>query len=99
MLKPALLRILAATMAAASLAGCESARTPPSAALTATAVEPSVRRAEIARQIARVCPATMTPDELRAAADLVERHADALVAVRRLGLFDRQSAVCRGGAP
>ena len=99
MLKPAPLRILVATMLALSLAGCESARAPPSAALTAAAAEPAARRTEIVRQIARVCPATMTPSELRAAADLVERHPDALVLVRRLDLFDRQSAVCRGGAP
>lgn len=93
------LRRAVTVMLAISLASCVAARTPPSAALTATAADPGARRAEIARQLARVCPAPMTAAELTAAADLLDHHPDALAVVRRLDLFDRQSHVCRGAHP
>ena len=99
MLRHVLPRILVAMMLAPWLTGCESARTPPRAALIAAAGEPVARRAEIARQISRICPASMTPAELRRAADYVEVHPDALPLVTRLDLFDRQSHICRGEAP
>ena len=99
MLKPARPPIVAVMMLMPWLASCVGERPPPVAALTATAAEPTARRAEISRRLARVCPATMTPAELTAAADILERHPDALALVRRLDLFDRQSAVCRGAAP
>lgn len=89
-------RILAAVMLATSLASCVAARTPPSAALTTAADDPAARRVEIRRRLAPICPAPMTPAELRAAADLIDRDPAALAVVRRLDLFDRQSRICRG---
>ncbi len=62
----------------------------------ATAAE---RRAEIKRQIAKVCPAKMTPAELDQAADVVERYkgdADVVALVNRIFRFDTEARICRG---
>lgn len=68
----------------------------PAAALVGAGSDASARRAEIIRQIRRICPAPMTGVELARAADYVEAHPDALFLVSRLDLFDRQARVCRG---
>lgn len=68
--------------------------------LPAPAASPTEdRRPEIVKQLRAICPQTMTAAELEAAADYLEAHPDALVLVRRLDLFDRQSRICRGEKP
>ncbi len=65
--------------------------------LPAPAASPTEdRRPEIIRQLRAICPQTMTAAELNEAADYLKAHPDALVLVRRLDLFDRQSRICRG---
>ncbi len=84
------------------LAGCENARVlsaPPVAAVKTQAATPDARRVEIKRQIAKVCPGVLTPDELDRFAALVERlaaDADVVAVVRRLFRFDSEARVCRG---
>lgn len=83
------------------LGGCASA--PPAFAPTAAIVRPestaTARRAEIVKQIARVCPVTLTAAELDRAASLVERlsrDVDVVALVRRLDRFDLETRICRG---
>lgn len=87
------------------LAGCASGLqqiAPPVAAVRTTAPAADARRAEIKRQIAKVCPAVLTPAELDRFAAMVERLAgdeDVVAVVKRLFRFDSEARVCRGGAP
>lgn len=84
------------------LAGCGSGpqqSAPPVAAVKTQAATPDARRVEIKRQIAKVCPGVLTPDELDRFAALVERlaaDADVVAVVRRLFRFDSEARVCRG---
>lgn len=87
-----------------SLAGCASGPqqiAPPVAAVKSTATTADARRAEIKRQIAKVCPGILTPAELDRFAALVERltgDADVVAVVKRLFRFDSEARVCRGVA-
>lgn len=87
-----------------SLAGCASGPqqiAPPVAAVRTVAPTADARRAEIKRQIAKVCPGVLTPDELDRFAALVERlagDADVVAVVKRLFRFDSEARVCRGVA-
>jgi len=84
------------------LAGCASGQrqiAPPVAAIRTQATTHDARRAEIKRQIAKVCPVVLTPAELDRFAALVERlaaDADVVAVVRRLFRFDSEARVCRG---
>jgi hypothetical protein len=74
---------------------------PPVAAVRTRGHDATERRAEIKRQIAKVCPAILTPDELERSADLVERlagDADVVALVKRLFRFDSEARTCRGMA-
>lgn len=84
------------------LAGCANGQqqiAPPVAAIRTQAATPDARRVEIKRQIAKVCPGVLTPDELDRFAALVERlsaDADVVAVARRLFRFDSEARVCRG---
>lgn len=87
-----------------SLGACVSApqpSAPPVAAIPARSPDKAARLAEIKRQIAAVCPATMTADELDLAATVVERHAsdhEVAATVARLFKMDSEARICRGRA-
>ena len=59
------------------LASCAQEPTPPNPAVRAGQGDAATRRAEIARQIAAVCPppTNWTPAQRSAVADFIERHA------------------------
>lgn len=83
------------------LAACASGpqQSAPVAAVKTQAATPDARRAEIRRQIAKVCPGVLTPDELDRYAALVERlagDADVVAVVARLFRFDSEARICRG---
>jgi len=85
-----------------SLAGCASAPTPiapPVAAVKATGATADARRAEIRAQIAKVCPAILTPAELDRAAAVADRFAgdgNVIATIARLDRMDREARICRG---
>ncbi|WP_428988637.1 hypothetical protein [Methylocapsa aurea] len=59
---------------------------------------PAARKAEIARQLARLCPVPLNDAALDRAADYVETHRDAgaVAIVNDLSRLDGEARVCRG---
>ena len=69
--------LLALATCSILLATCAQEPTPPNPAVRAGQGDAATRRAEIARQIAAVCPppTNWTPAQRSAVADFIERHA------------------------
>jgi hypothetical protein len=59
---------------------------------------PAARKAEIARQLARLCPVPLSDAALERAAAYVETHRDAgsLAIVNDLSRLDAEARICRG---
>jgi hypothetical protein len=94
-----LLLLIAPSISPNGCATAPSASAPPVAHVATQAATPDARRAEIRRQIAKVCPVPLTADELERAAAIVEaRGGDGEVAWLggRLYTVDGQARVCRG---
>ena len=83
------------------LAACAPDRPSPVAAIQAVQGKTTLeaRRAEIKRQLSRVCPVPLSNDALERAARYVETHRDkdALAIVNELSRLDAEARVCRGG--
>ena len=95
------LLLLTLTISLGACARAPQPIAPPVAAVRTTAATADARRAEIKRQIAKVCPGVLTPAELDRFAALVERlagDADVVAVVQRLFRFDSEALVCRGVA-
>ena len=92
--------ILILTILTPWLGGCDPEK--PLAVTAIRAVQgkatPEARRAEIKRQLSRICPVPLSDDALERAARYVERHRDkdALAIVNELSRLDAESHVCRG---
>lgn len=82
------------------LAACGPERPPPVAAIRTVLARPTAetRRAEIKRQLSRICPVPLSDDALERAARFVEAHRDkdALAIVNELSRLDAEARVCRG---
>jgi hypothetical protein len=82
------------------LASCEAERAPPVAAVRTVLEQstPTARKAEIRRQLAALCPAPLSDDDLERASVYVESHRDkgAVWIVGRLSRLDAETRVCRG---
>jgi hypothetical protein len=91
--------LLPLTILTPLLASCESERAPPIAAVRTVLVQdsPAARKAEIRRQLAALCPAPLSDDELERAASYVEAHRDkgAVWIVKRLSRMDAETRICR----
>lgn len=83
-----------------SLAACDDGGPPPIAAVRAVTAQttPEARKAEIKRQLARICPTPLGDADLERAAAFVETHRDkdAVAIVRDLSRLDAEARVCRG---
>lgn len=87
------------------LASCAPNDRPPLAVVKVHAASvlskstPAERRAEIRRQLAALCPNTLSDDELGWAADVVEENRNKGVdwLAGRLLKMHREAKVCRGG--
>jgi hypothetical protein len=92
--------ILALTILTPWLAACDAERPTPAAAISTVLARPTaeVRRAEIKRQLSRICPVPLSDDALEQAARYVETHRDqdALAIVNALSRLDAEARVCRG---
>lgn len=82
------------------LAACDPERPQPVAAIQTVLARPTAeaRRAEIKRQLSRICPVPLDDDELERAARYVETHRDkdALAIINELSRLDAEARVCRG---
>ena len=82
-----------------SLQACENAKAPPAATIRTVLAQnsPATRKAEIRRQLAALCPATLSDDDLERAASYVEAHRDkgAIWIVGRLSHMDAETRICR----
>ena len=90
-------------MLALLLPGCalRPSAAPPTATIRATQPDAKARRAEIKRQLSKVCPVPLTAAELDRLADVVLRYpadADVKAIVQRQDRMDDETAVCRGSA-
>lgn len=86
-------------MLTSSLAGCAAGRPAPTAVIRPSAQSTAAaRKAEIARQLARLCPVPLSDAALDRAADYAEAHPDkdALAIVNDLSRLDAEARVCRG---
>lgn len=85
-----------------SLAACGPERPEPVAAIQTVLAQgtPAARKAEIRRQLAKICPAPLSAAALERVAAYVETHRDAgsVAIVGDLSRLDAESRVCRGGA-
>jgi hypothetical protein len=83
-----------------SLASCELNEPPPTRAVVAVLSErtPTVRKAAIRRELAALCPAPLSSDELEWAAQFVEenRSRGAVWVTGRLLRMHRETKICRG---
>lgn len=83
-----------------SLQACDDARQAPVAAVRTVLAQdtPATRRAEIRRQLARLCPVPLSAAALEHAAAYVETHRDAgaVAIVQDLSRLDAEARVCRG---
>jgi hypothetical protein len=88
--------LLFLTMLTPCLAGCEDSVRPVAAVLSQGT--PAARKAEIRRQLAPICPAQLTDEELDRAADWVEKVRDkgAVWIAGRLGRMNAEAKICRG---
>ena len=82
------------------LASCAPSDPPPARAVAAVLSErtPSARKAAIRRQLAAICPAPLSDDELEWAAQFVEenRSKGAVWIAGRLLRMHRETMICRG---
>jgi hypothetical protein len=82
------------------LSACDPERPAPVAAIQMVQgkTTPEARRAEIKRQLSRICPVPLSDDALERAARYVETHRDkdALAIVNELSRLDAEARVCRG---
>lgn len=81
------------------LASCDGANQPVAAVRTVlNRSTPAARKAEIRRQLAPICPAPLSDDDLERAAQFIEsnRTNGAAWIVRRLSKMDAETRVCRG---
>lgn len=96
----ALACLLSLTIPTFLLVACDSVERPPIAAIRAVQAQatPEARRAEIRRQLARICPTPLSDADLERAAAFVETHRDkdAVAIVRELSRLDAEARVCRG---
>lgn len=87
-------------MLTSSLAGCAPERPAPTAVIRTVLAQPTAaaRKAEIRRQLARLCPVPLSDAALERAAAYVETHRDAgaLAIVNDLARLDGEARVCRG---
>lgn len=85
------------------LAACDPERPPPVAAIQAVQGKPTpeARKADIRRQLSRICPVPLSDAALERAALYIERHRDkdAVAIVNELSRLDAEARVCRGGNP
>lgn len=92
--------LLALTILTPWLAACAPERPPPIAAIQAIngKTTPEARRAEIRRQLSRICPVPLSDDALERAARYIETHRDkdAVAIVNALSRLDAEARVCRG---
>jgi hypothetical protein len=81
------------------LASCEDVKAPLVVVVRTVLAQdsPAARKAEIRRQLAALCPAPLSDDELERAASYVEAHRDkgAMWIVGRLSHMDAETRVCR----
>jgi hypothetical protein len=82
------------------LSACEDGRPPPVAAIRAIEAQPTpeARKAEIRRQLARICPAPLSDVALERAASFIGAHRDkdAVAIIHDLSRLDAETQVCRG---
>lgn len=82
------------------LAACDRERPQPAAAIRTVLAQPTAeaRRAEIKRQLSRICPVPLSDDALERVARYVEsrRDKDAVAIVNELSRLDAEARVCRG---
>jgi hypothetical protein len=85
-----------------SLQACAPERPEPIAAIRTVLAQdtPAARKAEIRRQLAKICPVPLSDVALERAAAYVETHRDAgaVVIVRDLSRLDAEARVCRGAS-
>jgi hypothetical protein len=85
-----------------SLGACGPERPEPVAAIRTVLAQdtPAARKAEIRRQLAKICPVPLSDVALERAAAYVETHRDAgaVVIVRDLSRLDAEARVCRGAS-
>ncbi len=83
-----------------SLQACDGERPAPVAAVRTVLAQdtPAARRAEIRRQLSRLCPVPLSDAALERAAAFVETHRDAgaVAIVQDLSRLDGEARVCRG---
>lgn len=90
-------------MLALWLPGCAKSPdvAPPVATVRATQSDAAARRAEIKRQLAKLCPTALTGAELERLATVIERYpadVDVKAIVQRQDRMDDETALCRGSA-
>lgn len=82
------------------LAACAPERPAPVAMVRTVLAQdaPTARRAEIRRQLAKICPVPLSDAALERAAAYVETHRDAgtVAIVQDLARLDAEARVCRG---